>query len=393
MTPAMPATNGVTGPTPLHGLWQPRLNLKNLYYGSGCVQRYLIETLPSVGSRVVVTTGKSLATGTRLVSELEQLLGSHHIGTISNIRQHGPQADVDAAVDTILEAGKNGGVDTIISLGGGSPIDTAKVISLRVKEKLGHFLCHITIPTTLSAAECTAGGGFTKLNGVKVGFRDPGMGVNTIFYDPHFASATPKQLWLSTGMRAMDHAVECMYHSSAAEVPWRALAHWAVGELFECLPRARDTHPHDQETVLRLMLAAFASSGLKGENIPGGMGLSHSLGHALGSPYGIPHGITSCMTLGKVVQLKVKQSQENAAMVARLSTAIGSPRTGNDVQDGLEVGQRIAALANSLGLDVRPLSGYGVSREETNVIVTRALGGSPDHPDFGVVRQLVDSLF
>lgn len=61
-------------------------------------------------------------------------------------------------------------VDTIVSLGGGSPIDTAKVISLRVKEMWGAFLTYLTISTTLSAVECTVGGGYTKIDGVKVGF-------------------------------------------------------------------------------------------------------------------------------------------------------------------------------------------------------------------------------
>jgi alcohol dehydrogenase class IV len=189
------------------GLWKPRIHLKTLHYGSGCIEQHLLGTLPSPSSKVFIVTGTSLATKTPLVRQLEDLLGRHHAGTISNIRQHGPIADVERAIELVLSRQD---VDTIVSLGGGSPIDTAKVISLRAKERRGSFLTHLTIPTTLSAAESTAGGGYTKADGIKVGFRAPEMGVSAIFYDAQYARYTPKELWLSTGMCAMDHAVECI---------------------------------------------------------------------------------------------------------------------------------------------------------------------------------------
>lgn len=50
----------------------------------------------------------------------------------------------------------NDKIDTIISVGGGSPIDSGKAISYRLHEKSGKWLHHISIPTTLSVAECKA---------------------------------------------------------------------------------------------------------------------------------------------------------------------------------------------------------------------------------------------
>ena len=32
-----------------------------------------------------------------------------------------------------------------------------------------------------------------------------------IIYDPYLTTATPEALWLSTGIRALDHAVENLY--------------------------------------------------------------------------------------------------------------------------------------------------------------------------------------
>ncbi|KAL8911233.1 MAG: hypothetical protein Q9171_003580 [Xanthocarpia ochracea] len=371
--------------TSLSGLWQPHIQLKCLHYGSGCVEQHLRSTLPTSLSKVVIVTGTSLAAKTPLT-----LLEGHHAGTVSGIRQHGPIADVERAVDTVLSRED---VDTVLSLGGGSPIDTAKVISLRVQERRGTFLTHLAIPTTLSAAECTAGGGYTKPDGVKVGFRAPEMGVSAIFYDSQYAQYTPKHLWLSTSMRAMDHAVESMYHPCSTEMPWKVLSLWAVSELFECLPKARDSHPHDENVTIRLMLAAYASSGLKGENLKGGMGLSHSLGHALGSPYDISHGTTSCMTLGKVVRLKAYESPETAKQISRLLPLAGGRPMGDNLQDALEVGDRIIGLVDSLELDVGGLSARGVSKDEIPIIARRALGGVVEGPLYDQLVTLVQTLF
>lgn len=270
---------------PLSGLWQPQFQLKHLHYGPSCVEKHLLSTLPSPSSKVFIITGASIATKTPLVEQLKKLLGDHFAGSFSNIRQHAPVADIDQATEMIVS---DSSIDTILSVGGGSPIDSAKTISFRMHEKTGKFLTHLSIPTTLSAAECTMGGGYTKSDGVKTSVMAPEVALTAIFYDPSYAKYTPTRLWLSTGMRAMDHAVESQYQPYAAEMPWRALSIWAVQTFFENLPKAKVSHPNDKDVTTRLLLASFASLGFRGKNVKGGMGLSHSLGNSLGSPYGIP---------------------------------------------------------------------------------------------------------
>jgi alcohol dehydrogenase class IV len=277
-------STGLSG-APLFGLWQPQEHLKKLYYGPGCVQQYLLDSLPSPAAQVFIITGTSIATKTPLLQRVEGVLGFHHAGTFSDIKQHGQVADVDQATEIVAA---NPRIDTILSVGGGSPIDSAKVISYRMFKTRGQFLTHVSIPTTLSAAECTAGGGYTKADGVKTGLSAPGMGVSAIFYDAEYARHTPTRLWIATGVRAVDHAVESYYHPDASEMPWKILSNWALSTLFEYLPKAHESHPLDEDVITKLQLAAFASLGFLGNNFKGGMGLSHSLGHALGSSYGIP---------------------------------------------------------------------------------------------------------
>ena len=270
---------------PLFGLWKAQLQLGNLYYGPSCVEKHLLGVLPSTSSRVFVITGQSIATKTPLLSQVVGLLGDKCAGTFSDIKQHGQVEGVDQAAAAVED---DPSIDTILSIGGGSPIDAAKTISFRTHQKTGKWLTHITIPTTLSAAECTSGGGYTNSDGVKVGFIAPGMGVYAIFYDPSYSKYTPTRLWLATGMRAIDHAVEACYHPYATEMPWKAMARWALATLFENLPLSKSSHSLEEDVITKLHLAAFASLGFRGSNVKGGMGLSHSLGHALGSPYGIP---------------------------------------------------------------------------------------------------------
>ncbi|GKZ24466.1 hypothetical protein AbraIFM66951_010690 [Aspergillus brasiliensis] len=382
----------------LSGHWQPNPHLQHLYYGPDCVSKHLLSSLPNPTSKAIIITGTTLATRTPLVQRLQTLLSTHHAATISSITQHTPSHTIDAALHTLLTLHtQDPTIDTLISLGGGSPIDAAKILALKfhlATTNSALTLTHLAIPTTLSAAETTPGGSTTQPDGTKTGIRDAKMAVHGIFYDPVYTKHTPMDLWLSTGIRALDHAVEAMYHPTASEVPWKVLAIYAVRELFECLPKVKDNHMRDNAVTVRLMLASFASSGLKGEDLGGaGMGLSHSLGYALGSPYGIPHGVTSCVTLGKVVGFMAGEEGKERE-IARLVEAVGGVRTGDDTVDARVVGEKIVALVEALGLGVGSLEEeFGVCRDEVPVIVKRALRGVDRGEFYDRVEGLVRSFF
>ncbi|KAF1998805.1 Dehydroquinate synthase-like protein [Amniculicola lignicola CBS 123094] len=370
---------------PLCGLWQPT-QLAKLYYGSKSVENHLLEALPTESSKAFIITGNSLATKTPLVKQVEELLGQRHAGTFSKIGEHAPVKQLDEATELVK---KDGSVDTVISIGGGSPIDSAKAISYRLHEQSGKWLYHIAIPTTLSASECTMMAGYTQEDGLKTGVRAPELVPNVVLYDSTFSLHTPQRLWLSTGMRALDHAIELLYHPTASEMPARWTVLQAAASLFENLPQYKQ-NPKDEDTITKLQLASFASLGFLGTNIKGGLGLSHSLGYALGSPYGIPHGITSCLTLGRVVKLKAREPHA-AGQVARLLPFLGLAASGDGKVDAEVVGEKVLQLVRDLGLDC-DLRNYRVGRDQVEVITRRATG-----LDGGVgverVRDLVGELF
>ncbi|KAK5015359.1 hypothetical protein LTR39_002658, partial [Cryomyces antarcticus] len=350
---------------PLSGLWQP-IHLQRLYYGPNSVQKHLLESLPSSSSKAFIITGSSLASRTPLIKQLEELLGEHHAGTFSNIKQHAPVAQLDEATEAVV---KDSNIDTIISVGGGSPIDSAKAISYRLNEKAGKYLYHIAVPTTLSAAECTFNAGYTTEDGTKTGVASPEIAPHVIIYDSKFALETPQHLWVSTGIRALDHAVELMYHPTATEVPCKRMALSAASDLFNYLPKSKND-PKDEDIITRLQLASYASLGFLGTNVKGSLGLSHTLGYALGSPYSIPHGITSCLTLGHVVKLKA-ENHEDAAQIARILPCIGKAQSGDDRKDAEVVGNAILKLVKTLELDTN-LKNYKVGEDQAPKITKLA---------------------
>jgi alcohol dehydrogenase class IV len=371
---------------PLSGLWQPT-QLQKLHYGPDSVKQHLLDCLPKDSSKAFIITGNSLATKTPLVKQVEELLGSKHAGTFSKIGEHAPVAQLDEATELVT---KGDSVDTVISIGGGSPIDSSKAISYRLHEKTGNWLFHIAIPTTLSASECTMMAGYTEKDGVKTGVRAKELVPHVVIYDAKFALHTPQRLWMSTGLRAMDHAIELLYHPTATEMPARWLCLQSAASLFEGLAQYKKD-PKDEDVITKLQLAAFSSLGFMGYNMKGGLGLSHALGYALGSPYGIPHGITSCLTLGHVVKLKA-QDEAAAEQVARLLPFIGESASGSAKADAEKVGDRILKLVEELGLD-SDLGNYKVGKDQIPIITERATGGQKEGRAYDAVEGLVKGLF
>jgi alcohol dehydrogenase class IV len=371
---------------PLSGLWQPT-QLQRLHYGSDSVPKHLLDCLPNENSKAFIITGSSLATKTPLVKQVESLLGSKHAGTFSKIGQHAPVAQLDEATSIVQ---KDSSVDTVISIGGGSPIDSAKAISYRLHDKSGKWLFHIAIPTTLSASECTMMAGYTESDGMKTGVRAKELVPHVVLYDAKFALHSPERLWTSTGLRAMDHAIELLYHPTATEMPARWLTLQSAASLFENLVKYKKD-PKDEDVITQLQLAAFASLGFLGYNMKGGLGLSHALGYALGSPYDIPHGITSCLTLGHVVKLKANDPAA-AEQVARLLPFIGEAASGDKKKDAEKVGDRILKLVKELELD-SDLRNYKVGKDQIPLITERATGGQKSGDVYNAVEGLVKGLF
>jgi alcohol dehydrogenase class IV len=254
------------------------------------------------------------------------------------IGQHAPMTQIRRGAEDAKAAVVSG----IVSFGGGSPIDAAKIISVRLADGTGRALPHVALPTTLSVAELAAGAGYTNDAGDKAGMRDPRLLVETVIYDAELTLATPMQLWLSTGIRALDHAVEGFLASG--EHPFNdVMALEAIRRLLYSLPRAK-TAPEDLDVRTENQLAAWFSFTLPGASAAG---LSHMMGKQIGARHGIPHGVTSCLLLPHVMRYLVRTIPDRMQLLAQAT--------------GLDPADRVEELIASLGLP-QHISQYDVGQ-------------------------------
>ena len=130
-------------------------------HGAGAVAEVPALVAELSSERVMIVTGRTLATQTPLVAELEAVLGEHHAATFARMRAHAPRADVDAAITMVGECG----ADLLIGFGGSSVTDATKIVAVRSGSDA---IPQIHIPTTLSSGEWTPASGMTgDIPGVK----------------------------------------------------------------------------------------------------------------------------------------------------------------------------------------------------------------------------------
>jgi len=323
-------------------------------HGIGC-----LETLPqeveALGCRrAFVFTGKSIASRTPLLDQVKDLLGGRCVGVDSGIRQHSPDSDVAAAAAAVAEAK----ADLLIGLGGGSPIDAAKLAAYRLHaEGQGPVIPQIAIPTTLSAAEFTQlAGGTDETSGIKHLKKDRRLTPKTVLLDPEVTVHTPAWLWATTGMRAVDHAVEAIL---AVRPHFMAdlVAGEAIRRIHRALPRSH-RNPEDLDARLDCQLAAWLSI-LALPSV--GIRLSHLIGHQIGARWNIPHGHTSCIALAPSMRFMAPDSLPQHAKVA---AAFGIDPSGKTPEAlAAAAADAVAALVETLDGPTR-LSEAGAKREE-----------------------------
>ena len=78
-----------------------------------------------------------------------------------------------------------------------------------------------------------------------------------VILDGEITLSTPPKLWLGTGIRALDHAVECLVRPYVPP-PIKTLAYAAIVDLFKYL-KACKKDPGDVEIRQLLLIAAWHS--------------------------------------------------------------------------------------------------------------------------------------
>ncbi len=330
------------------------LPTERVHFGAGSLEK--VEEEAWVRDRAFVLTGRSLYERTDLVRRVEALLGERHAGTYSGMGQHTP----GSAVEKAARAAR--GSDLLVSVGGGSVIDGTKAVA----RELG-YPAQVAVPTTLSGAEWAHRVGVTdESKGRKGGFADPRAVPPVVILDPEATLFTPEKLWLSTGIRALDHAVEGYLFGGEHPVT-DVTGLEGARRLVEYLPRSRED-PENVEVRLELQIAAWLSY-FGPYNTP--MGLSHQLGRRIGASYEVPHGVTSCITLAPTLDLVRERVPDDRWR--RLEEALGGEPAGrvSALVEGLHLPRRLRDV-DVPEEDLESIAREFGEREEDALAVLRA---------------------
>lgn len=350
-------------------------------YGSPFLEAIDEELELSGDCRVVLVVSARQAT-TSATALLRQRLGNRLAGEIDGIAPHVPRDGVLRGA-AIARASRP---DCLIAFGGGSVIDATKGILACVESgvedeaDLDALLSRspaqidpsdwdylpatriVAVPTTLSAAECSYFGGVTDpASGKKAAVSGAGLMPRSVVYDPVLTLGVPLQVFLASGIKAVDHAAERL--GSLTALPYSdALSEKALELLSSALPRVK-VNPGDLDARLECQMGAWLS--MAGRQAGASVGASHALGHVIGGATRALHGDISCVCLAPVLRWN-----EAAAAERQLAVSRGLGASGESAADAVEL------LVRALGLPTR-LRDIGVDRSLLPALAARALKDPP----------------
>lgn len=308
------------------------------------------------------------------ITKIRQALGARCAGLFDAMPAHTPREAVIAAANAAREAD----ADLIVTVGGGSITDGAKAVQLclangitdidgidRIRvhggvapDMTAPTVRQVSVPTTIAGGEFSAIAGVTdRRTNVKQMLRHPLAVPRTTILDPALTVHTPEWLFLSTGIRAIDHCVEAI--CSRETHPYAdAQSVKGLAMLADALPRVK-ANPSDLDARMDAQIGTWLSMGALSAGVP--MGASHGIGYVLGAAFDVPHGYTSCVMLPAVMRWNARDNAERQMIVA---AAMGYP--GHDAADVLD------AFIRSLGMP-RSLADVRVSPEHFDAIAEQAM--------------------
>ncbi|MGB8398868.1 iron-containing alcohol dehydrogenase [Bradyrhizobium sp.] len=321
----------------------------------------IIEQIDRLGaSRAFLMVSGTLNRETDEIENIRRALGPRCVATFDAMPPHTPRAAVIAA----SEQARAAKADLIVTVGGGSITDGAKAVQLclandirsvddidRLRAVNGALppmaapaVRQISVPTTIAGGEFSALAGVTnEKTRVKELLHHPLVMPRAAILDPALGAHTPEWLWLSTGIRAVDHCVEGIC-SREAHPYGDAQALKGLSMLAQALPRVK-ADANDLDARMDCQIGTWLSMGALVSGVP--MGASHGIGYVLGAEFDVPHGYTSCVMLPFVMRWNKPDNAERQALV---SAAMGHP--GKDAGDVLDAFIRGLGMPRSLR-DVR----------------------------------------
>src|SRR6516164_10287360 len=307
-------------------------------------------------SRAFLMVSGTLNRQTDEIGKIRTALGPRCGGIFDAMPAHTPREAVIAA----SQQARAVSADLIVTVGGGSITDGAKAVQLclandvttvddidKIRAVKGAVpsmnapnVRQISVPTTIAGGEFTSIAGVTnQKTRVKEALTHRLVMPRAVILDPAITVHTPEWLFLSTGIRAVDHCVEGICSGEAHPYADAQALH-GLSMLTNALPRVK-ADASDLGARMDCQIGTWLSTAPLTSGVP--MGASHGIGYVLGAAYGVPHGYTSCVMLPAVMRWNRSVNAERQALVA---AAMGQP--GKDAGDTLDAFIRALGMPRSL---------------------------------------------
>lgn len=342
--------------------------MERVVFGRPAAAAVAAEATARDARRVFLLVSRTLDRTTDAVAKVRARLGDRFAGQHDRMPAHSPREAVVACAN----AARAAGADLLVTVGGGSATDGGKAVTICLKHGVtdvdgmepfrtrvdgagvrrfprfdGPDVRMIAVPTTLSGGEFNARAGVTDSRvRLKQSFMHPGIVPVAAILDPALAVHTPEWLFLSTGVRALDHAVETYLSLDANDYLDGPMLQ-ALRLLGEGLPAVK-ADPTDLEARLKCQIGAWHS--MTGVVAGARLGASHAIGHILGGSADVPHGHTSCVMLPYVLAWNAEANGDRQRDIA---AALGAP--------GAAAADVVDRFVSGLGMP-RTLREVGVSR-------------------------------
>ncbi|MFQ6067160.1 MAG: iron-containing alcohol dehydrogenase [bacterium] len=359
------------------------------------------EEARKLGStKALIVTDRNLAS-IGFLSRIESSLNSEKID-----HEVFDQVTTEPTVEYVksgLDVYRRSGCDFIIALGGGSPIDSAKAISIMASNPgtIQNYMGLDKIPNPgapLIAIPTTAGTGsettiFTIITDtqtdVKMLIGSPFLLPSVALVDPLLTLSLPPQLTAATGIDALTHAIEA-YVSVKAQPMSDVFALSAIKLLSENLRQAC-ANGDNLEARSLTMLGAF-QAGVAFSN--SSVALVHGMSRPIGAYFHAPHGLSNAVLLTPVVEFSIAGNPQRYADIARV---MGENLEGLTVMEGAcEAAKAVGELIRDI--KIPGLSTLGVTKEKLKRVVGRMAddaiaSGSPGNNPRKATKEEIIELY
>src|SRR5215813_4216512 len=272
--------------------------MDEVVFGEAAANAIVAQTDRLNATRAFLMVSGTLNRQTDEINKIRSALGARCAGLFDAMPQHTPREAVIAAT----EQARTANADLIVTVGGGSITDGAKAVQLclandvrtaaeidRIRAVRGATppidppgVRQVSIPTTIAGGEFSSIAGVTNTaTRVKEALIHKLAMPRAVILDPAITVHTPEWLFLSTGIRAVDHCVEGIC-SREAQPYGDAQALHGLSMLARGLPRVK-ADPTDLAARLDCQVGTWLSTGPLASGVP--MGASHGIGYVLGAAF------------------------------------------------------------------------------------------------------------